>query len=208
LVDARLIWWDAYIPRGKVNQARAPLYMILYCHDPNVAIIERYFKNNRFYLRDPPFWHPDTQYTNINPYLQNPGALKPDAYMNQYYSKYEMENGSQMKNDIQKLLDSIPSSVPKKKQKKKHKETEDGKIILDSDDDDESEQDDEEEDIYIEGLRMDLMPHQHQGVKWMVDRENNQSSGGILADVSVLCAVLLYHIFVYTHLLFIFYLHI
>ncbi|KAJ5759480.1 hypothetical protein N7520_006636 [Penicillium odoratum] len=55
--------------------------------------------------------------------------------------------------------------------------------------DDEEEDSDDEEELIIEGLKVTLLPHQVEGVRWMCDKETGRNStkgivpkGGILAD--------------------------
>ncbi|KAJ5716151.1 hypothetical protein N7493_008062 [Penicillium malachiteum] len=65
--------------------------------------------------------------------------------------------------------------------------------VGEEDDEEEDEEDDEEEEeeeaLIIEGLKVNLLPHQVEGVRWMCDKESGQRSakgivpkGGILAD--------------------------
>lgn len=57
------------------------------------------------------------------------------------------------------------------------------------DEEDEEEEDDDEEDGVVEGLKVTLLPHQIEGVRWMCDKETGRKTskgifpkGGILAD--------------------------
>lgn len=59
----------------------------------------------------------------------------------------------------------------------------------DDDNEDEDEEDDEDDDGTVEGLKVTLLPHQRDGLNWMVDKETGRGKargtlpkGGILAD--------------------------
>lgn len=130
------------------------------------------------------------------------GDSKYQSYTGYQYNSYgynshiPARDPRQEQKDIEMLLASIPSDVPRLSKKKKKKALEKNKnavIEINDDDDDAMAVDDEEEEIddededsgYVEGLTCHLMEHQIKGVSWMIDRENNESSnGGILADVS------------------------
>ncbi|KAI7897119.1 SNF2 family N-terminal domain-containing protein [Mucor mucedo] len=64
LVDHRLIWWDAVIPRGKATAARTPICIILYCRPDLLGTIGKYFESQRLYLKNPPFYNPACRYSN------------------------------------------------------------------------------------------------------------------------------------------------
>ncbi|KAI8367781.1 SNF2 family N-terminal domain-containing protein [Blakeslea trispora] len=167
LVDHRLIWWDTVIPRGKANGSRTPIYIILYCRPDMVATLSKYLMSQRVILKTPPFYNPEC-------HLYNPHAFAP----NQPYIEQDLQR--QHQKDIQTLLESIPHHVPFLKPKKKKLIEQEGLIEISSDEEEEKAG---MENGFIEGLRVRLMPHQIQGVSWMMDRENNKSSnGGILAD--------------------------
>ncbi|RCH96451.1 hypothetical protein CU097_000405, partial [Rhizopus azygosporus] len=190
LVDYQMVWWDAIIPRNKVTSMRTPLYIVIYCRPHHVKVIAQYFQERRMYLSEPPFYNPQCRYSNPHMRLNQPEqqTIRSTEY---YYGGRPTTgiNDQQTQRDIQQLLESIPSDVPMKTKRRKKKPV----IILDSDEDDfkqgsieegqEQEEGDGEDDGYIEGLTVQLMEHQVQGVNWMIDRENNEKSqGGILAD--------------------------
>ncbi|KAG2231625.1 hypothetical protein INT48_006381, partial [Thamnidium elegans] len=64
LVDHRLIWWDAVIPRGKATNTRTPLCIILYCRPDLLNTIAKYFESQRLFLKTPPFYNPACRYNN------------------------------------------------------------------------------------------------------------------------------------------------
>ncbi|KAI8367934.1 SNF2 family N-terminal domain-containing protein [Choanephora cucurbitarum] len=181
LVDHRLIWWDTVIPRGKATSTRTPIYIILYCRPDMVATLAKYLMSQRVVLKTPPFYNPEC-------HLYNPHAFMPDqlpyTQSPHYMRSSEHDTQRQHQKDIQTLLESIPHEVPSLKKKRKRQQ--DDVIEITSDDESTpSVIEEDEEDGHVEGLRVNLMPHQIQGVSWMIDRENNKSSnGGILADVS------------------------
>ncbi|KAI8979895.1 SNF2 family N-terminal domain-containing protein [Pilobolus umbonatus] len=209
LIDDYLIWWDAVIPRGKTNVTRTPIYIILYCRSDYYPVVSNHFTHYRLYLKEPPFHNPHCSYSNPHQHhIDRYGHL--GEYTPRGYHSSSMDMSRQAKFDIEQLLESIPNDIPKIKRKKNRKkpkneiknkkrrqliesdeetqgdmsdvpvgEDQDGVVIIPSD------SEEEEEDGFIDGLTISLMPHQVQGVNWMIDRENNESSsGGILADVS------------------------
>ncbi|CEP07015.1 hypothetical protein [Parasitella parasitica] len=150
LVDHRLIWWDSIIPRGKANNARTPLYIILYCRPDLYSVITKYFESQKLYLKTPPFYNPACRYS--NPHAHVPEAQQQYlhqqqsfintntafGYGNTAYTGYrgynptrpsEQEIIRQSQKDIESLLSSIPSDVPivnrlkRKKKKKVEKKT-------------------------------------------------------------------------------------
>lgn len=225
-MDHRLIWWDAVIPRGKATNTRTPICIILYCQPDLLGTIAKYFESQRVILKTPPFYNPACRYSNPHHHIleqqyqlqqqqyrqqqqQQQQQMLQQRYGYQSYTQYNSYGYSsqlpardprQEQKDIEMLLASIPSDVPRLSKKKKKKALEKNKnavIEIHDDDDDnndddamavggEGETDDEDEDSgYVEGLTCHLMEHQIKGVSWMIDRENNESSnGGILADVS------------------------
>ena len=179
LVDHKLIWWDAVIPRNKANHARTPLYIILYCQPNHTEWVFRMFEAHRATLFDPPFFNPACRYH--NPYSNKSSA---SITSNSFSSTGSPAGASadtleQTRRDIAQLLDSIPPNddddttnhhQQQQQQQQQQQHTSD---------------DNQQENKMIDGLLVPLLPHQHRGVKWMLDRENNESSsGGILADVS------------------------
>ncbi|KAI8149543.1 SNF2 family N-terminal domain-containing protein [Fennellomyces sp. T-0311] len=202
LVDHRLIWWDAVIPRGKVNHARTPLYIIIYCKPLHVDFVARTFSSYHATLKEPPFFNSGCRYKNPHSHLQQEvvnarptmwSVGRPGRPSSLGSDQSAME---QTRRDIAQLLDSIPNdSSPSKKRKRRRLEesgTSDNQIVL-SDDDDNDVQDKEDEDdemqidgAQVEGLTVRLMPHQSRGVEWMIGREANETScGGILADMGL-----------------------
>lgn len=144
LVDHRLIWWDAIIPRGKASNARTPLYIILYCRPDLYGTLSRYFESQRLYLKTPPFYNPACRYSNPHAHLaeaQQQFLQQQQSFNNTnnsaMYSSYgyrpynapvtrpsEQELLRQSQKDIESLLSSIPSDVPivnKIRRKKKKK---------------------------------------------------------------------------------------
>ena len=53
---------------------------------------------------------------------------------------------------------------------------------VDEEEEEEEEDDEEDEDNVIEGLNVNLLPHQVHGVRWLLSREEGKARGGILAD--------------------------
>ncbi|KAJ5226052.1 hypothetical protein N7468_007277 [Penicillium chermesinum] len=96
-----------------------------------------------------------------------------------------------------KISDS-EAKEPQKKLKKpsgekedalSHDEAEAEEEELEEDDEEGEEEDDEEDDAIVEGLKVTLLPHQVEGVRWMCDKETGRRTtkgifpkGGILAD--------------------------
>lgn len=162
LVDHRLIWWDAVIPRGKANNARTPLYIIIYCKPDLINTLAKYFQSQKMYLKPPPFHNPACRYKNPHDHLPEAHQQfmqQQQSYRNSHsalnYPRSEYESQARNQKNIEHLLNSIPSDVPLKL-----------------------------EGVAMEGLTIQLLEHQYKGVHWMIDRENNKSSqGGILADV-------------------------
>ncbi|KAI9472360.1 MAG: SNF2 family N-terminal domain-containing protein [Benjaminiella poitrasii] len=160
-----LICWEACIPRERATPTRTPLYLILYCHSTQLNRIARYFEQHRLYLKQPPFHNPCCQYYNPHQHL-------PEAHQQYLQQQRSFINSShvhdaamkeQQRHKIVRLFDSIPTFNEKEEEKEM-----------------------EEEEIVIEGLNVQLMRHQVKGVRWMLDRENQQSSqGGILADMGL-----------------------
>ncbi|KAG1070555.1 hypothetical protein G6F42_026119 [Rhizopus arrhizus] len=128
LVDHRLIWWDAIIPRGKANNARTPLYIILYCRPDLYGTLSKYFISRRLYLKTPPFYNPACRYSNPHAHLpeaQQQFLQQQQSFNNSSNSTYtyrpynapitrpsEQELLRQSQKDIESLLSSIPSDVP------------------------------------------------------------------------------------------------
>lgn len=128
LVDHRLIWWDAIIPRGKANNARTPLYIILYCRPDLYGTLSKYFISQRLYLKTPPFYNPACRYSNPHAHLpeaQQQFLQQQQSFNNSSNSTYtyrpynapitrpsEQELLRQSQKDIESLLSSIPSDVP------------------------------------------------------------------------------------------------
>lgn len=81
------------------------------------------------------------------------------------------QSETHIRQEIGRLLESIRHDSPQKNQNSASQE----------------QQELEDQDLYIPGLNVTLLPHQVQGIRWMLEREsNNNSAGGILADVSFL----------------------
>lgn len=163
LVDHRLIWWDAIIPRGKANNARTPLYIILYCRPDLYGTLSKYFESQRLYLKTPPFYNPACRYSNPHArlpeaqqqFLQQQQSFNNTNNSSSMYSSYsyraynapatrpsEQELLRQSQKDIESLLSSIPSDVPivnkirRKKKKKAHQKKKKPLGLMQKDDDD------------------------------------------------------------------------
>lgn len=90
-----------------------------------------------------------------------------------------MDTLEQTRRDIAQLLDSIPANDDDSSTQQQPQQEQQQQQQLSSQDNN------QEGNNMIDGLLVPLLPHQQRGVKWMLDRENNESSsGGILADVS------------------------
>lgn len=152
------------IPRGKANNARTPLYIILYCKLDMLPTLAKYFLSQKMYLKPPPFYNPACRYKNPHAHLpeaQQQYFQQQQSYRNSHtavnynHRSYIPDQEKINKKNIEQLLNSIPNDV-----------VVDGSVPMD-------------------GLIIELLDYQYKGVHWMIDRENNKSSqGGILADVS------------------------
>ena len=160
LVDHRLIWWDALIPRGKVNHARTPLYIILYCRPSHVDIIAKSFECYHATLKEPPFFNPACRYKNphhqflLRQQKQQSDSSnrlwsvgRPGGGGNRSYSPalsdQQQQATEQTRRDIAQLLDSIDDEANRRKLRKRKKRweklqkigTKDNQIVLSDDDD-------------------------------------------------------------------------
>ncbi|KAF7730072.1 hypothetical protein EC973_003018 [Apophysomyces ossiformis] len=176
LVDSRLVWWDAVIPRGRVKQARTPLYIILYCRPHHVDPIARFFESCRTILQEPPFFNPACRYKNPHVHLHD----RPSGRAGRPCDRMLESQDERTRRDIAQLLDSIPDDTLKRSR------GQDKNDPIELDDEEKSNVEEEDLDLNIDGLNITLMPHQARGVAWMIDRETNESScGGILADMGL-----------------------
>ncbi|KAJ5825893.1 hypothetical protein N7474_003031 [Penicillium riverlandense] len=92
----------------------------------------------------------------------------------------------------EKEADDAPNAKETLKDDIEDKEAEEQEELdaeADEDDDEEEDDDDDEEDATVEGLKVQLLPHQVEGVRWMCDKETGRRTtkgifpkGGILAD--------------------------
>ncbi|KAI9339258.1 SNF2 family N-terminal domain-containing protein [Pilaira anomala] len=151
LVDHRLIWWDAVIPRGKATNTRTPLCIILYCRPDLLNTIAKYFESQGLFLKTPPFYNPACRYSNPHHHLLEQHYNHHYSHQQQQQYRYQQQhhhhyhhhnhhqqgpynglnqqhygqsNGSnerQSQKDIELLLASIPSDVPQILLKKKKK---------------------------------------------------------------------------------------
>ncbi|KAI9255699.1 SNF2 family N-terminal domain-containing protein [Phascolomyces articulosus] len=164
LVDHGLIWWDAVIPRGKVNHARTPLYIIIYCRPIHVEVIAKTFEYHRSTLKEPPFFNPACRYKNphtaqlqqqqqqennqANQRLWSvgrPGGINGRGYSPAAASFDSQAATEQTRRDIAQLLDSIDDDETRRESRKRKKRreklqktgTRDNQIVLSDDDDDE-----------------------------------------------------------------------
>ncbi|KAI7859774.1 P-loop containing nucleoside triphosphate hydrolase protein [Circinella umbellata] len=161
LVDHRLIWWDALIPRGKINHARTPLYIILYCRPSHVDIISKSFECYHATLKEPPFFNPACRYKNPHQQLLlrqqqqqldnnnrlwsvgRPGGGGSRSYSPALLSEQQQQATEQTRRDIAQLLDSIDDEANRRKLRKRKKRqeklqkigTKDNQIVLSDDDD-------------------------------------------------------------------------
>ncbi|KAG0178617.1 hypothetical protein DFQ28_004123 [Apophysomyces sp. BC1034] len=175
LVDSRLIWWDAVIPRGRVKQARTPLYIILYCRPHHVDSIARFFESHRTILQEPPFFNPACRYKNPHVHLHEKSLGRGGRPCERILESQD----ERTRRDIAQLLDSIPNETLKKVSG----ENQSDPIELDSE---ENQEEEDDVNLHVDGLSITLLPHQARGVAWMIDREANESSyGGILADMGL-----------------------
>ncbi|KAI8089312.1 SNF2 family N-terminal domain-containing protein [Halteromyces radiatus] len=194
IAERQMVWWDTVIPRNKANMTRTPLYIILYCR-PNVYDkLCQYLFKWKLDLQDPPFFNPACRYS--NPKFSKNNLIPQQEQQREsftttgtmYHSNSSNNNDSnsylgQAKRGITQLLESIPS----------HRQGDKGNrpiVINDEegdatykDDNDEPQNEIKEDDLNMKGLTITLLPHQLEGIRWMMDREENESSsGGILAD--------------------------
>ncbi|CDH59294.1 dna repair protein rad5 [Lichtheimia corymbifera JMRC:FSU:9682] len=180
LVDHKLIWWDAVIPRNKANHARTPLYIILYCQPRHTEWVFRMFEAHRASLFDPPFFNPACRYH--NPFSNKSSASISSSSFSSTGSPAgtSMDTLEQTRRDIAQLLDSIPANDDDSSTQQQPQQEQQQQQQLPSQDNN------QEGNNMIDGLLVPLLPHQQRGVKWMLDRENNESSsGGILADMGL-----------------------
>ncbi|CAO3621399.1 unnamed protein product [Cunninghamella blakesleeana] len=204
LTSYKLVIWDVVIPRNKANHSRTPLYIILYCQQSAYESICNILSIHKVELKDPPFYNPACQYLNpkfgkqneesTTNSLRKATSLPSTPYPHYEYNNYDsssymlnMEGSSsnnqhsslntlstQSKQQIAQLLESIPTSL-----KKRNNNNNNNDMADDHGDHDEI----KEEDLNMEGLTIKLLPHQVEGIRWMMNREENEvSSGGILAD--------------------------
>lgn len=179
LAERHLIWWDAFIPRSKATPSRTPLYMILYCQPTNIQIVAKTFQQQEKLLHTPPFFNPSCRYQNLN-LSRLRGAERSSTPSSATSSSSSVggrprltmqQSETHIRQEIGRLLESIRHDSPQKNQNSASQE----------------QQELEDQDLYIPGLNVTLLPHQVQGIRWMLEREsNNNSAGGILADVSFL----------------------
>lgn len=196
VADRGMAWWDALIPRGKATPSRTPLLLIMYCLPVHKEGIGRLFRMYHQIFQAPPLYNPACRYDNPHATMESSGSSFGSGYRSSpqrartrfagspgSLPMTESPDAEQARRDIALLLDSIPQDV--KLLKKKRKDTANGEtdrsaiVVEDSDE----EQDDSR--LEIEGMNVNLLPHQETGILWMADREENKTSnGGILADVS------------------------
>ncbi|KAI8376541.1 SNF2 family N-terminal domain-containing protein [Radiomyces spectabilis] len=129
LADNRIIWWDAVIPRAKVNQARTPLWIILYCRPSHVDPVSRFFLSHQAILRETPFFNPSCRYRNPHTHLHDTKSSTSDRLARGSDRAGSQFQEDQTKRDIAQLLDSIPTDIinlhkkKKKRQDKLHRPT-------------------------------------------------------------------------------------
>ncbi|KAI8336724.1 SNF2 family N-terminal domain-containing protein [Chlamydoabsidia padenii] len=187
IAERHLVWWDTVIPRNKANTTRTPLYIILYCRSDAYHILCRYLLHRKADLQDPPFFNPACRYNNPRFSKRNNTPIttnqsSPSRNMAMMEAPNNINADEQTKHRITKLLDSIPSSIMRRRIANTKTSTEDisGEDI---DGDSLKQYGLTVDDLHMEGLAITLLPHQVEGIRWMVDREDNEySSGGILAD--------------------------
>lgn len=137
------------------------------------------FEAHRASLFDPPFFNPACRYH--NPFSNKSSASISSSSFSSTGSPAgsSMDTLEQTRRDIAQLLDSIPADEDDSNTQQQPQQEQQQQQQLSSQDTS------QEGNNMIDGLLVPLLPHQHRGVKWMLDRENNESSsGGILADVS------------------------
>lgn len=157
---------------------RTPLYIILYCRSNDYKILHRYLFFRRLDLQDPPFFNPACRYNNPRFSRKNDA---PPLYQQEYDPNPTYVD--QTKRRITQLLDSIPNSTMRRRAFYAKTTTNDT-TGTDIDGDSLKQYGLTVEDLRMEGLTITLLPHQVEGIRWMIDMENNKhSSGGILADV-------------------------
>ncbi|ORZ01384.1 SNF2 family N-terminal domain-domain-containing protein [Syncephalastrum racemosum] len=196
VAERGMAWWDAIIPRGKATPSRTPLLIILYSMPGHKEGIGRLFRMYHQILQAPPLYNPACRYDNPHTVPETRStsfagygsSRKSRSYhgvstpvSESLTTKPESPDADQTRRDIALLLDSIPQDAKLLKKKRKgnaNGETRRSAIVV--------EDSDEEEDtpkLEIEGLNVNLLPHQVTGIMWMTDREENKTSnGGILAD--------------------------
>ncbi|GAA5796627.1 hypothetical protein HPULCUR_002000 [Helicostylum pulchrum] len=91
LVDHRLIWWDAVIPRGKATNTRTPLCIILYCRPDLLNTIAKYFESQRLFLKTPPFYNPACRYNNPHHHMVEQAV----SYQHHHPPNHAMHNQQQ-----------------------------------------------------------------------------------------------------------------
>lgn len=139
------------------------------------------FEAHRASLFDPPFFNPACRYH--NPFSNKSSASISSSSFSSTGTpaSTSMDTLEQTRRDIAQLLDSIPANDDDSNNQQPHEQQEQQQQQQQLT----SQDNNQENNNMIDGLLVPLLPHQHRGVKWMLDRENNESSsGGILADVS------------------------
>ncbi|RUS15829.1 P-loop containing nucleoside triphosphate hydrolase protein, partial [Jimgerdemannia flammicorona] len=130
-----------------------PVLLILYGHPQDTERVGSVLAEGLKYLKEPPFFNPECRYQ--NPHIAISSIPRSMRYL-PFDASYPGSRGqSQTHRDISLLLDSIPSEV-------------DATGVGGSDDLPIGEG-------KIDGLNIELMRHQIQGVAWMRDREVNQN---------------------------------
>jgi SNF2 family DNA or RNA helicase len=148
-------------------------------------VLHRYLSFRRLDLQDPPFFNPACRYNNPRFSRKNDA---PPLYQQQLQQAPPSDSGTtytdQTKQRITQLLDSIPNSAIRRRAFNA-KPSPNDTTGPDIDGDSLKQYGLTVEDLHMEGLTITLLPHQVEGIRWMIDREDNEhSSGGILADVS------------------------
>ncbi|ORX46294.1 hypothetical protein DM01DRAFT_1311153 [Hesseltinella vesiculosa] len=149
LTERGFIWWDALIPRNKINHLRIPFYIILYCRPTGYAAITQFLTNQSVDLLDPPFFNPACEYRKV--------TLSPRPHDRPNMSDLPCHHV--LKKQIALLLDTT-STIDTQQPASFNAN-----------------------DLQWPGMTITLMPYQHHGIQWMIERERSSAeAGGILAD--------------------------